>query len=444
MAQAVFHFPRGFLWGTATAAHQVEGNNTNNNWYAWEQENGRIQQGHRSGLACDWWNGGRWNEDFDRATEGQQNAHRLSIEWSRIQPTPDRWDETAIDRYIEMLRGLRERNMVPLVTLHHFSDPLWLVEKGGWENEEVVGYFEKFVNKIVEVLKDYVSYWCTINEPNIYAVSGYLLKVFPPGKSDMVALFRVLANMIRAHAVAYRVIHTIQPQARVGFALNYRSMKPARNWSALDRWVAGFQSSLFNDLFPRALVDGVMRSPLGRQRIPEAKGTQDYIGVNYYSREYLAFNLLKPGELFTRRFYRPEAQLSTTGFIANEPAGLQEALRWAHQFKVPILVTENGVEDPDDRLRPRYLAEHIHQIWRAVNNNLPIQGYFHWTLVDNFEWERGWTQRFGLWELNPETQARRKRPSADFFAEICRENGLASEVVARFAPEVFTLLYPNP
>ena len=134
MAQATFHFPRGFLWGTATAAHQVEGNNTNNNWWAWEQQAGHILQGHKSGLACDWW-GGRWREDLDRAAEGGQNAHRLSIEWSRVQPAPNRWDEDALDRYRQMLRGLRESGHDAMVTLHHFTDPLWLEEQGGWENE---------------------------------------------------------------------------------------------------------------------------------------------------------------------------------------------------------------------------------------------------------------------------------------------------------------------
>src|SRR4030067_3018881 len=143
MVQATYCFPPRFLWGTATSAHQVEGNNTNNNWWAWEQELGRIKNGHKSGLACDWWNG-RWREDFDRAAESGQNAHRLSIEWSRVQPAPDRWDEAALDRYREMLRGLYERNITPLVTLHHYSEPIWFSELGGWENDSSVTWFEAY------------------------------------------------------------------------------------------------------------------------------------------------------------------------------------------------------------------------------------------------------------------------------------------------------------
>src|SRR6185503_2897094 len=225
MPQATYHFPRGFLWGTATSSHQVEGNNTNNNWWKWEQD------GHtngKSGLACDWW-GGRWKEDFDRAAEGGQNAHRLSVEWSRIQPTPDTWDEDALERYRSMLRGMRERGLTPMVTLHHFTDPLWLAEYAGWETEAVIPLFEKFVRKTVEALKEYCTLWCTLNEPNGYALNGYVhqgVAVFPPGKNDTRLAFRVMAIMVRAHAAAYRAIHEIQKEARVGFALNYRSFVP--------------------------------------------------------------------------------------------------------------------------------------------------------------------------------------------------------------------------
>lgn len=441
MAQATFHFPRGFLWGAATSAHQVEGNNNNNNWWAWEQEPGRILHGHKSGQACDWWNG-RWREDFDRAAEGGQNAHRLSIEWSRIQPAPDRWDEDALDRYIDILRGLQERDMTTMVTLHHFSDPLWLVEQGGWEDPGVVERFDRYVCKAVEALREYTGLWVTINEPNVVSVFGYLMGAFPPGKQDFIASMRVLENMARAHAAAYHSIHKLQPTARVGIAINYRGFQPAKSWFPPDGWAAGMQSRMYNDLFPRILSEGVMNLPVGRKRIPQAKGTQDFLGINYYTKDYVSFNLLQPKEMFGRRYYAANDDLSDAKFIANRPEGMFEALKWGRRFNLPMIVTENGVEDADDDMRPRYLVQHIHQMWRAVNFNWPVKGYFLWTLVDNFEWERGWTQRFGLWELDPETQARRKRPSADLYAEICRENGLSSDMVARYAPEKLEEMFP--
>jgi beta-glucosidase len=441
MAQAAYHFPRGFLWGAATASHQVEGNNSNNNWWSWEQRPGRIINGQKSGLACDWW-AGRWREDFDRAANSGQNAHRLSIEWSRIQPTPDRWNEAAIDRYRDMVRGLLERGMTPMMTLHHFSDPLWLADKGGWENPAVVELFAAYVSKTVEALKEYVNYWITINEPNVLATAGYLFGEFPPGKKDLGTALNVMVNQVHAHAAAYQAIKKHQPEARVSIALNVRPFIPAKEKSPLDHLVAGLLNSAYNDFFPRALTSGEMRISAWRKTAPEAKNTLDYLGINYYTRDTVAFTP-HANQAFARRFYAKDAELSPTGFIANDPQGIFEVLKWARNYKLPIVITENGVEDAEDSLRPKYLVQHLHQIWRAVNENYPVKGYFHWTLVDNFEWERGWTQRFGLWELDVETQARRKRPSADLYAEICRENGITSEMVAKYTPQLAEKLFPG-
>ncbi len=442
MAQGIYNFPAGFLWGTATAAHQVEGGNTNNNWYAWEQQPGRIIHGDKSGLACDWW-GGRWKEDFDRAAESGQNAHRLSVEWSRIQPAADRWNEDALDYYRQMLRGLLERGMTPMVTLHHFTDPLWLAERGGWENEETPGLFARFCEKVVEALQEYVSLWVTINEPNVYAYAAYVFGEFPPGKKNLQTGFRVMANLVRGHALAYRAIHRLQAHARVGLTVNYRSLVPARPGFPLDRWAAGVQSALLNNFFPRAARDGVLDYVYKKVRLPEAAGTQDFLGIQYYTRDLVKFDLTAASQVFGRRSFPPGAQVSPTGFLANVPEGLFEALKWGLQFKIPLIVTENGVEDDTDSLRPSYIVEHIHQLWRAVNFSWPIKGYFHWSLVDNFEWERGWTQRFGLWELDIETQARRRRLSVDLYEAICRENALSSDTVTRYTPELMESLFPG-
>jgi beta-glucosidase len=444
MPTATYHFPKGFLWGTATAAHQVEGNNTNNQWWAWEQQEGRIVNGDRSGLACDWW-GGRWQEDFDNAAAGGQNAHRLSVEWSRIQPAPDRWDEAALDHYRQVLRGLHDRGLTAMVTLHHFTDPLWLSEKGGWESDAVVPLFEKFTRKTVAALKDHCTLWCTINEPNVYALEGYVAGEFPPGRKDLRLALRVQANLARGHAAAYRAIHATQPEARAGYALHFRPAVAARPGFPLDRLERDLHFTVVNTAFPTAISTGVMRTPLGKMRIPEAKGTQDYLGLNYYSVDTVAFDLRRPGELFGRSFYPEGSDLSDTGFNANTPEGMFATIKWAVKAypDLPLIVCENGIECADDHIRPRYIAQHVHQMWRAVNFNWPVKGYFHWSLVDNFEWERGWSQRFGLWELDAETRSRRKRKSADLYAEICKENGLSSEMVQRYCPEVFEKLFPG-
>lgn len=442
MPQATYHFPVGFLWGTATSSHQVEGNNKNNNWYAWEQTPGKIINDQKSGLACDWW-GGRWQEDLDRAADNGQNAHRFSIEWSRIQPTPDHWDEHALDYYREILQGMYVRGLTPLVTLHHFTDPLWLSEQGGWENENTPLLFQKYAAKVVNALKEYVTMWVTINEPNVYAYGGYLNGGFPPGKNDLSTAFVVMGNLIRGHAAAYKEIHAIQPHARVGIALNYRSFWPARSWSVFDKAIASFLFNNYNNSFTDTLVNGKFKFALKNLMISEAKNTQDFIGVNYYSGDLVSFKPLVTKELFHKRFYPENAALSENGFIANIPKGFYESLKWARKFDKPIIVTENGVEDSKDTFRPGYMLQHLHQMWRAVNFNWPIKGYFHWSLVDNFEWERGWTQRFGLWGLDVETQTRIRRPSVDLYREICTENGISSEMVQKFAPEIYKVLFPG-
>lgn len=442
MPQATFNFPAGFLWGTATSSHQVEGNNRNNDWWEWEQREGKIAFAHRSGLACDWW-GGRWREDFERARETGQNAHRLSIEWSRVQPEPDRWDEDALERYRAILRGLNERGILPVVNFFHFSLPLWLAERGGWENDETPELFAKYVRKTMEALQEYCSMWMTINEPNVYAYEGYLVGLFPPGKHDLQAAMKVLANLVRGHALAYREIHTAQRHARVGLAHAIRPAHPAGPLKFLDAIPARLVSQFFNAAFPGALVDGRLRMVFKNLTIPEAAGTQDFMGVNYYTMDLVRLNLLRGKDFFMERFYPPGAALSDTGFIANCPQGMFEVLKWARRFKLPLIITENGVEDADDHLRPRYLLEHLHQVWRAVNFNWQVKGYFHWTLVDNFEWERGWTQRFGLWGLDVDTQQRIRRTSVDIYAAVCKQNAIAFETVEKYVPELIPTLFPG-
>ena len=441
MPTARFTFPRGFLWGSATAAHQVEGQNTNNSWSRWEETPGKIIEGQHSGLACDWW-GGRWKEDLQRALDTGQNAHRLSIEWSRIQPTADTWDDKALEKYVEMMRWMADHKMTPMVTLHHFTDPLWLVDRGGWENEETPALFARFVRRVVEALKDYVSLWITINEPNVYIMGGWVDGGFPPGKHDLKLAAKVTVNLLRGHAAAYRVIHELQPEAQVGVATNYRSLVPAHSWSPLDKLPVKIQDQLFNRAFNNALVNGKLDLVFKKVTLPEVAKTQDFIGLNYYTRDIVSFDITRPAEMFGRRYFPKDALVSPTGFLANVPAGFWDGLRWAHKFDLPIIITENGVEDDTDTLRPRYLVEHLHQVWRAANFNWRVKGYFHWSLVDNFEWERGWTQRFGLWGLDIKTQQRIRRKSVDVYESICKENAIDSEMVKELVPEIFDQLFP--
>ncbi len=429
-----FRFPEGFRWGTATSSFQVEGNNTGNDWWAWEQLPGRVLHADRSGAACGWWDG-RAEEDFDRAASTGQNSHRLSIEWSRIEPGPGRWDEDALDRYRQMVRALRNRGIEPLVTLHHFTNPVWLAELGGWTGERVVQLFERYVRKVVAALRDDVDFWCTINEPNVYLFSTYVEPVFPPGRPGFAQALAVARHLVRAHAAAYHAIHELQPSARVGLAMNLRLFDPANPASPADRLLARYHHRLFNDLILLAAHDGKLRLPMRPEMVRGAAGTMDFLGVNYYTRDLVSLSA-RPSQRFISRFPTPGSEVGDGGYGEIYPEGLYRVLRWGAGLGLPIYITENGVPDAADRYRPRFIVTHLYQAWRAIQEGMPVLGYYHWSLVDNFEWQCGWTQRFGLWEMDPATQRRTLRRSGVVYSEICHTNGIAPELVCKYAPEL--------
>jgi beta-glucosidase len=439
--QATFHFPADFKWGVATAAHQVEGNNIHNDWWVWEQEEGRIKQGHRSGLACAWWENAE--ADFDRAAAMGLNALRLSVEWSRIEPRPGVFDDSALERYSQMLQGLQARDIEPMVTLHHFTNPRWLAEQGGWENPETIPLFARFVRRVVEALGQHCDLWCTVNEPNTYSAMGYLLGVFPPGQSDFKAAMRVMRHLLAGHAAAYREIHALQPQARVGLAHNMRVFDPANPRSPLDRRAARTTDKAFNQAPLTALTRGRWTLPLGFGLAWKLRRTLDWIGLNYYTRDLVAFDRAQRQALFSRRFPAADAELLDGGYGEFYPRGMFRCLRRLAHLGLPIYVTENGIPDDDDDQRPRYLLTHLHQMWHAIQLCYPVMGYYHWTLVDNFEWAEGWTPRFGLIALDPDTRVRTPRRSADLYAETTRANAITPQMIDTYAPELRTELLPG-
>jgi len=302
--------------------------------------------------------------------------------------------------------------------------------------------FNKYVEKVVDALKDFVDLWCTINEPNVYTAEGYLWGIYPPGKSDIKAATTVLSNLVRAHALAYSTIHTIQPEARVGIAVHHAPMHPKRRWFPLDYWITNFLSYTWNDSFPKAATTGILKFLGKKISIPEAAKTLDYFGFNYYDTQEVKF-IPKAADFFSKRTYPKDAEVSEHGDFACYPPGFFESLRWAKGYGLPIYITENGIEDAADAIRPRYLLQHIHQLWRGVNFNWQVKGYFHWSLVDNFEWQAGWSERFGLWALDIKTQERTKRKSAELYEAICKENGITPEMIRKYAPEVLPKIFPE-
>jgi beta-glucosidase len=430
-------FPKGFLWGAATSSYQYEGANTNNQWYAWEQS-GHIKTGDRCGLASDWW--AHAERDIDAAAAMGLNALRLSLEWSRIEPKMDEWNDEALRRYHQILQALRSRNIEPLVTLHHFTDPLWLTALGGFHFRGVEARFDTYVAHVVEALGDLCSFWCTFNEPNIYAVAGYLVGDFPPGhRGDIRGALEVQGAMARAHAAAYRAIHQLQPEARVGWAHHFLVFDPARPEYFLDRLVARLQDAALHGLFPSAVRTGIAPFPLGwiAGNLRDVRGTCDYVGINVYYRDLVRFDLGHPGELFGRRSIpegAAEGDPPVEGVLGEiYPDGIARiAERVAALLGKPIYVTENGVADRADRLRPWELATAVRALHQSLERGIDLRGYFHWSLVDNFEWAEGWRQRFGLIALDPETQERTPRRSAELYSAIAHANALTPELVREY------------
>jgi beta-glucosidase len=355
------------------------------------------------------------------------NAHRFSIEWSRIEPRPGEIDREAVAHYRDVLETLRRDGMTPLVTLHHFTSPKWFADAGGFEEPFSVETFEAFVKLCVREYGDIVDTWTTFNEPNVYTYYSYLLGEWPPQKRDIGAAIKVFRNMVRAHARAYAAIHAGPNggRATVGVAQHLRVFEPWHRWSPLDRVAALIPEAAFNHWFLRACTDGWTGFPLGtRERVPEAAGTLDHVGVNYYSRDMVAFSPTSPNSLFSRQFTRPGGEVSEFK-MEIYAEGMRRVLRdtWARYHK-PIYVTEHGVADRTDQWRRRVIVGHLAEMALAERGGVDVRGYLHWSSMDNFEWSEGYSMAFGLIEIDFATQERKPRPSAALYSEIIRRNGL--------------------
>jgi beta-glucosidase len=433
--------PEGFLWGVATAAHQNEGHNVGNQWAAWENQPGRIYAGQRSGRAANWWDLETAAADFDRAADLGLNSLRLSVEWSRIEPEPGVFDRTAISHYREMIGLLSARGLQPMVTLHHFTDPLWLTAAGGWENPAVEEAFVRFTIYVVESLGDLVTLWCTINEPTVYAIEGFLDGYFPPGAKSLRRTLAVMRRMVLTHGRAYRTIHRLQNNARVGLAHHYRLFLPARPERAVDRQAAALLNQVANRCVLEAVTRGRLTPLLGYgQQATHLIDACDYIGLNYYSPVCVAFDPTQPRWLFTRQFLDSTAESTDETPLGQpysqvEPRGLYVVLKETGAYGKPIYITENGLPDADDDQRPRFIATHLAEAWRALRDGVDLRGYYHWTLVDNFEWAAGWSLRFGLYELDAETGERTPRASSAVYGRIAQANGVPRAVLERVAPQ---------
>lgn len=400
-------FPPGFLWGSAISAHQVEGHNVHSDWWAWENS-AAFTGRDRSGEAARHWE--LYETDFRLAHELGLNAQRLSLEWARIEPQPGRWSEEAMAHYRAVLDFLRRLGLRVFVTLHHFTNPRWVAERGGWLNPAVVEWFRRYVARVAAELADRVDFWNPINEATVYATYAHMQGLWPPQGRSFWGGWRVLKHMAKAHRAAYRVLHQAAPRGLVGTAHHLVAFAPVRPRSRLDRALAAVLGRLNNDWF----LDAV-------------RGFADFIGVNYYHRRRVRFSA-RAGPPYMGEAGAHEGPTNDLGWEIY-PRGLYQQLLSLRRFALPVYVTENGLADAADRQRADFIRAHLAEVLRAIAEGMDVRGYFHWSLIDNYEWHLGFTPRFGLVAVDYTTQERRVRPSAQVLAAVARANALREELL---------------
>jgi beta-glucosidase len=419
-----FQTGKEFLWGSSTASHQVEGNCTNNNWYEFESavdDKGkpRIINGQKSGIASDHWN--RYKEDIRLMKDLHLNAYRFSVEWSKIEPEQGRYDEKALDHYEKVIDELLANNIEPMVTLHHFTDPLWFTAQGAFLQEKSAEIFAGFAEKVVARLGTKVKFWCTINEPTVYAMQGYFHGHFPPAVKDPQHAGVVLRNLLCAHTAAYQTIKKLQPQAQAGLVAALVIYDPLHRWNLLDVFTARAYNRSLNASQLAYLVYGYFRFSIPGASVvsytSDFKDTFDFIGLNYYTRVAKKFSPSGDDSPDDSRRLPPEKLTDMQWEIY--PDGLYRCLKFITGYNSkPIYITENGIADDSDTKRAKFIEEHLLVVNKAVADGMNVKGYFYWSLLDNFEWAFGFERRFGLYHVDYATQKRTLREGSRKYPEM--------------------------
>jgi beta-glucosidase len=388
-------FPEGFTWGTATAAHQIEGGNVNNDWWAFEHApgSGCVES---SGDACDSWE--RWEEDADVVAELGLDNYRFSVEWSRIEPADGEISRAALAHYRRQCLGLRDRGIDPVVTFHHFTTPLWLTAQGGWETGVAVERFARFCAVVAESLGDVMTRACTINEPNIVATMGWHAGMFPPGKNDVELSRRVAEHFVQAHRLAVDAIRSAAPGVPVGMTLSMTDYQLAPGGEDKLEKIRRHAEDVFLD----------------------ATEGDDFLGVQTYSRQLIGPNGWAG--------YEDGVPVLDMGYEFY-PASLGNCLRRAWSYTrgaVPLSVTENGIGTTDDDQRIDYVRQALTGVLDAIDEGVDVRGYTYWSLLDNFEWALGYRPRFGIVGVDRTTFARTSKASASWLSSVAAANALAT------------------
>lgn len=354
-----------------------------------------------------------YKQDFDLAASLGHNAHRFSLEWSRLEPREGVFSRREIDHYTDVILSLKGRNLKPLVTLHHFTNPQWFSRRGCWQSAASVRYFLRYVEKAAETWAGHLDLWITINEPLIYAYFSYFTGDWPPGKKSWVASCQVLHHLSVAHIKAYRLIHEVYrkkrlPPPRVSISQNMQAFVSCNN-SLRNRLAVYLRDKGFNFIFLDRLA---------------FSRSLDFIGVNYYSRnliELKGWGL--SGFLFETCSRHNNLKKNYLGWEIY-PEGLYRLLIRLKKYDLPVIISENGICAEDDALRWEYIRDHLKAVHRAIAAGVRISGYFYWSLLDNFEWDKGFSPRFGMIGVDYKTYQRSIRESARKFSAVCLTNKL--------------------
>ena len=394
MASTEILFPEGFLWGTSTAAHQIEGGNVNNDWWTWEHTPG-SGCAESSGDACDSLH--RWRDDVELVAAMGLGAYRFSLEWSRIEPAEGEFSIAALDYYRRICAACLERGVTPVVTFHHFTTPTWLSARGAWEADDAPEAFARFCTRATSHLGDLIGWACTINELNLIGLTGYTTGTSPPGiKDDFVRHLAVNDVMARAHRSAVDAIRSGPGDFPIGFTLS------------MDEMVAGPGGEEVLEAAREILEDRFMRATEG----------DDFIGVQCYSRIHFGPDGQAPND--------PDVPTTQMGY-EYWPQGVEHCARRAAALTgLPVLLTESGIATDHDTERVAYIAEVLRGVHRALDDGVDIRGYFVWSLLDNFEWALGFSPKFGLHSVDAATFERHPKPSASWYGAVARSNSLVT------------------
>ena len=412
----------GLLLGAATAATQIEGGDENNNWARFAKE-GKIHDKTTPVRACDHYN--RFREDIDLMAEMGIEIYRFGIEWSRIEPSEGAFDLDVIAHYREEIEYMLSKGIRPMLTIHHFTNPLWFEDMGGFTSKRSVDIFMRFAERVIDAFGDLVEDYITINEPNVYATNSLYYGTWPPEKKSMSALVKAFSNMTACHIKAYEMIHRKRREmgkepTRVSFANHLRVFAPENEKNPWHRFAAKTTEWLFQGAITRAMMTGECKFPVHKREGVKKGRYYDFIGINYYSRSTVSG--ISDG-------VREGCDKNDLGWEIYHDGLIELANRLGKEYDAPVFVTENGTCDNTDSFRPLFIYDQLKLICETDN---PIERYYHWSFLDNFEWREGESARFGLVRVDYETQLRTVNDSGRLYASIIKNKGVTDEAYAAF------------